>query len=137
MHLLTDGGKNSLFQSIEFVETTPCANLAESDKDTTHSLEIERLITTEYEHKSAQLKAKGLDGFCLARTGRTKGCSTELRFKSLRQCKITSVGEGGLDQAFGNTEVLPSIWERRIRYVDDQSIERVFYGAIKIEAHLI
>jgi hypothetical protein len=61
MHLPTDSTKDAFFQTIEAVEATPGSNLAPTNEDTTYGLEIERLVATKYEHKSAELNAESFD----------------------------------------------------------------------------
>ena len=39
--------ENTLFKSIKLVETAPCPYLTETNEDTTHGLEVERLVTAE------------------------------------------------------------------------------------------
>lgn len=66
LNLLGNGTQNSFFESIEFIETPPSANLAQTNKDTTHCLEVKSLITTENQHKAAKLNTKCLDRFGFA-----------------------------------------------------------------------
>jgi len=47
LNLLRNSAKNSLLETIELIETSPSSDLTQSDKDTAHSLEIERFITAE------------------------------------------------------------------------------------------
>ena len=47
LHLLTNSTQNPLLQSIELVKASPSADLTQSDEDTTHGLEVERLVATE------------------------------------------------------------------------------------------
>jgi hypothetical protein len=60
LNLLRNSTQNSLFQPIEFVETTPSANLAQANEYTAHGLEIECFVATKDKNKSTQLYAKGL-----------------------------------------------------------------------------
>jgi hypothetical protein len=61
LDLLRNGAENTLFQTIELVETAPRSDLTQSDENTSHGLEIERLVATEDQHKSAKLHAQRLD----------------------------------------------------------------------------
>jgi hypothetical protein len=67
LHLLTDSTKNAFFQTIELVEASPCSDLAQTNEDTTHSLEIKCLVTTKHEHEPAELNTESFDrlGFTL------------------------------------------------------------------------
>ena len=60
LDLLGDGRQHSLFQSVELVKAAPGPNLAQTNKDTPHGLEVKCLITVEDQHKATQLMTKGL-----------------------------------------------------------------------------
>jgi len=47
LNLLGDSTEDTFFESIEFVEATPCSHLTETDKDATHRLEVESFVTAE------------------------------------------------------------------------------------------
>jgi hypothetical protein len=55
LNLLRDGRENPLLESIELVEATPGADLAETDKDATHRLKVECLVAAENEDEAAEL----------------------------------------------------------------------------------
>lgn len=55
LHLLRHSTQNSLFQSIDLVEAAEGADSAESDENSTHSLEVKGLIATEDKHESSEL----------------------------------------------------------------------------------
>lgn len=67
--LLRDSGEHTLFKSIELIEATPGADLAETDEDATHRVAIERLITVKDEDEATELGAQGLHRFSLTGTG--------------------------------------------------------------------
>ncbi|KAI6748665.1 hypothetical protein HG530_015438 [Fusarium avenaceum] len=47
LDLLRNSGQDSLLQTVELVETAPSANLADTEEDTAHGLEIEGVVTAE------------------------------------------------------------------------------------------
>ncbi len=94
LDLLRDRREDTFLQSIELVETTPCSNSAETDKDTTHGLEVECLVTTEDNDKHAELNTERLDRLSLTRTGGTERRTTELVVESLRQRQVASIVNG-------------------------------------------
>src|SRR5580704_17198714 len=49
-------------KSIELIETPPCTNLTHSNENMSHSLEIERFITTKHQNKSTKLYTECLHG---------------------------------------------------------------------------
>jgi hypothetical protein len=53
--LLGACGEHTLLETVELIEATPSAHLAETNEDTTHSVEIEGLIAIEDKYKVAQL----------------------------------------------------------------------------------
>ena len=61
LDLLRNGGQNPLLQTIELVETTPSTNLTDTQKDPTHRLEIECVVTAEHERESSELDTQRLD----------------------------------------------------------------------------
>lgn len=63
LHLLRDGTKDTFFETVELVETSPCANLTETDEDTAHCLEVKRLVATKNQDESAQLYTQCLHRF--------------------------------------------------------------------------
>lgn len=63
LNLLRYGTKNTLFETIELVETTPRADLTETNEDTTHSLEVERLVATEDQDEATELYTESFDRF--------------------------------------------------------------------------
>lgn len=65
LDLLRDRTEDTLFESVEFVEASPGADLAEPDEDPTHRLEVECLVAAEDEDEAAELHAESLDGFGL------------------------------------------------------------------------
>lgn len=77
-NLLRHSVQDSLFQPIEFVEKTPCSNLAKATEPTTHRIEVEFFVTIKNKNKSTQLSAQSLDSFGLsypfgpAGTGKTE-----------------------------------------------------------------
>jgi hypothetical protein len=66
LYLLGNGRQHTFFQSIELVEATPGSYLTQTDKDSSHGLEIKRFVTVEHKHKTAELVAQ-----CLYRLGFT------------------------------------------------------------------
>lgn len=61
LHLLRYGTEDTLLKSIELVEATPCSDLTQTNENTAHGLEVECLVTTEYQHEATKLYTKGLD----------------------------------------------------------------------------
>ena len=61
LYLLRDGTKNSFFETVELIETSPGSDLTETDKDTAHGLEVERLVTAEDQDETPKLHTKRLD----------------------------------------------------------------------------
>ena len=53
-------------KSIELIETPPRANLTQSNENTSHSLEIERFVTTKHQNKSTELYTECLHGLGFA-----------------------------------------------------------------------
>lgn len=66
LNLLRHSTKNTLFETIELVETTPGTDLTKTDEDTTHGLEVERLVTTEDKDEATELYTESLDRFRFA-----------------------------------------------------------------------
>ena len=58
LDLLRDGRHDSFFESIEFIKAAPSADLTETQKDATNSVEIKALVTAEYENKFAKEAAE-------------------------------------------------------------------------------
>lgn len=61
LHLLRDGRQDALFKTIKLVEAAPSTNLAETNEDATHGLEIECLVATEHQNETTELHPKGFD----------------------------------------------------------------------------
>ena len=61
LDLLRDGTEDTLLETIELVEASPRADLTETDEDTTHCLEVERLVTAEDQDEATELNTEGLD----------------------------------------------------------------------------
>jgi len=61
LNLLRHGTKNAFLQTIELVKASPRADLTQTKENTAHGLEIECLVTTEYEDKPSELHTKCLD----------------------------------------------------------------------------
>ncbi len=74
--LLGACGEHTLLETVELIEAPPSAHLAETNEDTTHSVEIEGLIAIEDKHKVAQLGAQCLYGLSLTCTCWTEGSTT-------------------------------------------------------------
>ena len=60
LDLLGDGRQHSLLQTVELIEAAPGSHLTQTDKDTSHGLEVKRLITVEDEDKATKLMTKSL-----------------------------------------------------------------------------
>ena len=71
LYLLGDGREHSLLQTVELIKASPGTDLAETNKDTTHGLEVKCLITVEDQHKATQLVTKGFHRLCLSSSSRT------------------------------------------------------------------
>ena len=79
LNLLRDGTEDALFQTIELIEASPCTDLTESDEDTTHGLEVERLVTAEDQDEPPELDTESLDRFRLACEDREVGTNARSR----------------------------------------------------------
>ena len=55
LDLLGDGREHPLFKTVELVKATPGSDLTQTDKDTTHGLEVKRLVTVEDQNKTTHL----------------------------------------------------------------------------------
>jgi hypothetical protein len=116
LNLLRDGTEDTFFESIELVEASPRADLAQSDKDASHRLEVERLVAAEDEDEATQLDSEGLDGLGFSwnqlssvdeletrekggRTcsSRTEGRTSKTPVESLSEGEVASIRKGSLD----------------------------------------
>lgn len=84
LYLLRDGTQNAFLQTIELVEAPPSSDLAKTNKDTTHSLEVECLITTKNKDEATKLDTESLDGFGFA-FNKSASCRLGLRKTDLFQ----------------------------------------------------
>jgi len=74
LNLLRDCTEDPLLQSIELVEASPRSDLAQSDEDPSHRLEVEGFVAAEDEDESSELDSESLDGFGLSwRARKRKG----------------------------------------------------------------
>ncbi len=136
LDLLRDGRQDTLLESIELVETSPCSDAAQTDKDAAHRLEVERLVTAEDDDKHAELHTQCLDRLGLTRTGWAKGSTSELVVERLCQRQVAAIGEGRLHEAVRNTEVLVTVREGRVGHLDGESVQRLLDLTVEVEAHL-
>jgi len=60
-NLLRYGRQHAFFQTVELIEASPGAHLAESNEDATHSLAIEGLIAVEHKSEATHLHAQSFD----------------------------------------------------------------------------
>ena len=68
LDLLRDGTEDTLFETIELVETAPSTDLTKTNEDTSHCLEIERLVTAEDQDETPKLYTKRLNRLRFAYT---------------------------------------------------------------------
>ena len=61
LYLLRNCTENSFLQPIKLVETSPCSNLTQANKDAAHGLEVEGLVATKYQDETSQLHSQSLD----------------------------------------------------------------------------
>jgi hypothetical protein len=66
LDLLRDGREDALLESVELVEASPSADLAETDEDAAHRLEVERLVAAKHEDEATELDSQRLDRFGFA-----------------------------------------------------------------------
>lgn len=125
LHLLTNGTQNPLLQPIELVETSPRSDLTKTDENTTHSLEIERLVTTEDKYESPELNTKRFDGLCLPGSCRTEWSTTELVVQSLGKGEITAISERRLHETVWDTEIFPAVGEGSVRDTNCEAFEGI------------
>ena len=114
LNLLRDGGQDALLETVELIEATPCADLAEANENAAHGLEIEGLIAAEDKNEATQGVTEGLNGLRLTSTGRSSRAAAEAGVERLRERQETLVCEGGLDEALGEAEVLKAVLEGRV-----------------------
>ncbi len=61
LDLLRDGRQDTLLQTVELVEAAPRADLADTEEDAAHGLEVERVVAAEDEREAAELDTECLD----------------------------------------------------------------------------
>ena len=66
LDLLRDGTEDTFLETVELVEAAPRADLAKTDEDTSHGLEVECLVATEDQDETSQLHTESLDRLGLA-----------------------------------------------------------------------
>ena len=52
LYLLGDSREHSFLQTVELIKASPGTDLAQTNEDTTHGLEVKCLITVEDQHKA-------------------------------------------------------------------------------------
>lgn len=102
LDLLRDRTEDPLLESVELVEASPGADLAEPDEDPTHRLEVERLVAAEDEDEASELHAESLDGFGLAckhKMGESRAGQVEEGTNQFLRARKESLrgGSGGLE----------------------------------------
>ena len=66
LYLLRDSTDDTLLETVELVEASPCANMTKTDEDTTHGLEVKCLVTAEDKDEASELDSESFDGLSLA-----------------------------------------------------------------------
>ena len=130
LNLLGHSTKDTLLQSIELVETSPRADLTQTDENPTHRLEVKGFVATENQDESTKLNAKGLHRLGLAwrnviketrdtenrwkiltSSSRPKWRAAKLVVQRLSQSKVDPVSKWSLHKSVRDTKILPSVWE--------------------------
>ena len=118
LNLLRDSGQHALLETIELVETSPSADLTQSDKDASHGLEIERLVAVKDDYEAAELVAERLHRLGLTGTGWTERRAAETGLESLRHRQVAAVGEWRLNELVLNAQILESVEEFGVGHLD-------------------
>ena len=132
LDLLGHGGQDPLLETVEFIKATPCTDLADTEEDATHSLEVKRVVTAEDESKSSELDTESLDRLGFTGTGRSVRRSSETLAKGLSKCTEAAVRKWGPDKTVWDAEILKTVVQLGIRHLNVQSLEIVAFGGIDV-----
>lgn len=136
LDLLRNRRQHALFQSIELVETSPGTDLAQTDKDAAHRLEVERFVAVEDQHETAQLMAQGFDGLRFTGAGRSEWRTAQSCLERLGHRQIAAIGQRRLDQSVLNAQILEPVEEPCVRHVNGQLLQDIALTWVKVESHL-
>lgn len=111
--------------------------MAETNKDSTHGIAIERLIAVEYENVSTKLRAQGLDRLGFASTRRSEWRATKSPVQGLREGEVASVRQWRLDELLADPEVLEAIVEVATGKLNVELLKRVLLFWVEVEPHVV
>ena len=117
-NLLRAGREHTFLQSVELVEAAPSSDLAETDEDTAHCVEIEGFIAVEHQHEETELRAESLYGLCFSCSCGTKRRASHSQMNGLGQGQEAAISKWSLHEFLTNSEVLETIMELRISHLD-------------------
>lgn len=117
-NLLRAGREHTFLQSVKLVEAAPSTDLAETDEDATHCVEVEGFVAVEHQDKETELRTKGFNGLSLACSCGTKWRSSHSQMNGLSKCQEAAISKWSLHKLLTNSEVLKSIVELCIGHLN-------------------
>ena len=95
-------------------------------------MEIERIVTAEYQCEATKLQTQRFDGFGLPSSCRTVRRAAKSLAKSLCECQETAVGQWRSNQSVRNTQILIAVFEPCIGHLHVQSLQRLCVAFVHV-----